>query len=180
MICHKPFILTIGDIPKPFETTASLAIARFLDSKLLKISCDEHPNDFLSEFKNRNEEIVQLVGDAASCNSSGGSWLEVLGYWRQPLILLASPGASGDIPGTVSAHVSLCRELSVSLVGIIQLGGIWDSQKRALDCLPWCGFIPEDLLKEGFIWEKANFDEVFLLEDLSMNLKKIISLLSVG
>ena len=171
-----PFILAIGDIPKPFEDTGSLAIKRFFNSKLLRISCEEHPNNFLSEFENRNE-IVQLIGDAAISNSLGGSWLESLGDWQKPVILLASPASSGHIPGTVSAHVSLCKRYSVPLVGIIQLGGEWDSRKRSVDCLPWCGFIPSELLKKDFNWESASLDEVFLLEDIYMNLRKTISYL---
>ena len=171
-----PFILAIGDIPKPFQDTGSLAITRFFNSKLLRISCEEHPNNFLSEFENRNE-IVQLIGDAAISNSLGGSLLESLGDWQKPVILLASPASSGHIPGTISAHVSLCKSYSVPLVGIIQLGGEWDSKKRSVDCLPWRGFIPSALLKKDFNWESASLDEVFLLEDICMNLRKTISYL---
>ncbi len=173
-----PFILAIGDIPKPFEDTASLAISRFFPSQLLRISCDEHPNDFLSEFENRNE-IVQLVGDAAISNSSGGSWLESLGDWQKPVVLLASPTTTGHIPGTVSAHVSLCKRFLVPLVGVIQLGGEWHPKRRSLDCLPWHGFIPSELLNKEFKLEKANLDEVFLLEDISRNLKRTISLMNI-
>ena len=171
-----PFILAIGDIPKPFEDTGSLAIARSFNSKLLRIPCEEHPNNFLSEFENRNE-IVQLIGDAAISNSLGGSWLESLGDWQKPVILMASPASSGHIPGTVSAHVTLCKKYAVPLVGIIQLGGEWDSRRRSVDCLPWRGFIPNKLLKSDFNWESASLDEVFLLEDISMNLEKTISFL---
>ncbi len=176
MICHMPFILAIGDIPKPFEDTGSLVISRFLNSKLLRIPCEEYPNDFLSEFENRNE-TVQLIGDAAITNSLGGSWLESLGDWKKPVIFLTSPASSGHIPGTVSAHVSLCKRFSVPLVGIIQLGGEWDSRKRSLDCLPWRGYIPSELLKKDFNLESASLDEAFLLEEISMNLKKNISFL---
>ena len=87
---------------------------------------------------------MQLSGDAAMLHLEGGSWLEALGAWRQPTVLMVAPLLSGDIPGVAPAYVALCKNFEVPLIGIVQLGGDWDNNKRRADGLPWCGLVPDD------------------------------------
>ena len=97
---------------------------------------------------NSGNGLILLKGDPARKYSGKGSWLELLGDWHQPIVILAKPLSSGDTPGLVFAYHSLCKELSVPVAGIIQVGGVWDENKKSKDNLPWCGFIPS-IYKEG-------------------------------
>ena len=103
-------------------------------------------------------------------NDLGLSWLESLGYWKQPVVLLISPDESGNIPGIASAYVSLCKSKEVFLLGIIQLGGIWDQKVRRLDCLPWFGMIPDELLLENCNFNNITLEQSLVLEDIVLSL----------
>ncbi len=165
-----PFLIAIGETSDSLANAGSLTLARFLGVKLIKISSEKEPHEVLKQL-NERDVIVQLLGDAAKLHSSGSSWLEVIGAWRQPVTLMIAPSISGDIPGAASAYVSLCNSLSVPLVGLVQLGGELDLNKRRLDCLPWCGCIPSELLSKAFSWENANVDQNLMIEEIVLNIK---------
>ncbi len=139
-----PFIISAGSISDSDMTSGSLALKAFWNYELLKYSCYQSPVEVLSSLP-KKEALFQLSGDAASFNSENGSWFECLGAWKKPVILMVVPSADGYIPGVASAYVSLCADLSVPLVGIVQLGGEWNSRYRSLDGLPWCGCLPSNI-----------------------------------
>ncbi len=178
MISDSLFLLNIDSNSVPSYRTGSLAISRFLGSELLEISCDDEPNRTMMNLK-ENKAIVHLIGDAAMPNSSGLSWVETLGHWRRPLALMIKPDDSGNIPGIASAYVSLCKSKHVCLVGVIQLGGYWNQKARKLDCLPWCGRIPEELFEENSSLDSISFDQSLVIEELILNIKKQINALSL-
>ena len=99
--------------------------------------------------------LILLNGDPARKYAGKGCCLDVFGYWHQPIVILTKPLLSGDTPGSVFAYYSLCKELSVPVAGILQVGGIWDENKKSKDNLPWCGWIPS-----GF-FELSGLDKLF-------------------
>ena len=173
MISDKLFLIDVRSNQFSFARTASLAITRFLGVDLQEISCEVEPNKRLMDLKNK-KGIVYLSGDAAIPNHLGLSWLESLGYWKQPVVLMISPDDSGTIPGIASAYVSLCNSKEVFLLGIIQLGGGWDQKARRLDCLPWCGKIPDELLLANSRLDSITLDQSLALEDIVLNIKEQI------
>ncbi|AAQ00162.1 MULTISPECIES: hypothetical protein [Prochlorococcus] len=176
MISQFPFFLSIGDGTRPFNYAGSIAISRILGSELVEISSDNNPIETLKEIENKNE-LIQFIGDAAMLHPSGTSWMEAIGAWGQPVILMVKPTSSGEIPGIAAAYVSLCKSLSVPLVGLVQLGGSWDFVTRKADGLPWCGCIPTEVLEKGFSWEKRRLDTSLVLEEIVSRLKARINFL---
>jgi hypothetical protein len=144
MACIRPFIVGAGCIPDHRMTFGSNSLSEVWGGKLIEYSCLEDPVEILDSIP-QDEGLVQLIGDAAMHYSMRGSWLEVLGAWRQPIILMVlTTLPNGEPPGVAAAYAALCDSLHVPLVGIVQLGGYWDPLKRRSDGLPWCGWIPED------------------------------------
>ena len=88
------------------------------------------------------------------------SWLEAIGEWNQPVIILAKCLPSGNTPGSVFAYFALCKELYIPVLGILQIGGIFDISKKADDNLPWCGWLPAhvDEVIQSKIANKSHMD----------------------
>tara|TARA_Y100001968_G_scaffold333661_1_gene398103 strand:- start:36005 stop:36526 length:522 start_codon:yes stop_codon:yes gene_type:complete len=147
MIFYMPFLIGTGALPEADMSSGCIALSAFWGGDYKKLSVDEQPSKFLSSFSNE-DSLYQLNGDAAKFDSIYGSWLEALAAWRKSIVLMVLPSNRGEIPGNAYAYVSLCRDLSVPLIGIVQLGGDWDSRNRKLDGLPWCGWLPIDELKK--------------------------------
>ncbi|MFZ0408773.1 MAG: hypothetical protein WAM11_11790 [Cyanobium sp.] len=72
---------------------------------------------------------------------AGGSWVEALGAWRQPCLLVI---AAGQLPcGWPAAGTALLQRWGVPLLGLLQWGGAWDRPARRRDGLPWLGVLAE-------------------------------------
>ena len=140
MAFSRPFLVGAGCIPDDQMQSVSKVLAKAWGGKLIEHSCLEDPIKVLDSLP-ADQGLVQLLGDAAMQNAYRGSWLEALGAWRQPMILLAFPTNAG-VPGVAPAYTALCHALCVPLLGIIQVGGDWDSLHRKSDGLPWCGWLP--------------------------------------
>ena len=108
--------------------------------------------------------LILLKGDPARKIDGIGSWLEFFGNWNQPLVILAKSLPSGDTPGSVFAYYSLCKELSIPVMGILQVGGVWDENKKSKDNLPWCGYLPstynEGMKTNDSILEENNLHNI--------------------
>jgi len=62
-------------------------------------------------------------------------WAHDLGAWRQPTLLLLD---GADRPASQGAlHHALLRQHRVPILGLLQVGGAWDSVVRRRDGLPW-------------------------------------------
>ncbi len=170
MISKILFLINVGSNSVLSVRAGSLAIASFLGYNLLEISCEDEPNVRLMDLKDK-KGIVSLVGDAAMTNHFGLSWLDALGFWKVNVALMISPDKSGRIPGLASAYVSLCKSKQVYLSGVIQLGGQWDQKARRLDCLPWCGKIPDELLEDNYNWDEISLDHSLIIEEVVLKLK---------
>ena len=138
-----PFLVGAGHLTDSEMTAGSTALKGFWGDNLIKYTSSDPPNEVLKSYVKENR-LFQLTGDPASFKSKDGSWLECLGAWKVPVILFVRPTATGEIPGVAHAYVSLCKDLSVHLIGIVQLGGEWDKEFRSIDGLPWCGRLPID------------------------------------
>ncbi len=138
-----PFLVGAGELPETQMSRGSLSLSSFWGGGFRQFSSEDLPNNLIDSIQN-DDGLTQLLGDAAKAQLDGGSWLEALGAWRVPTILFALASSDGTVHGVASAYVALCKELSVPLIGIIQLGGSWDAGKRTLDGLPWCGWIPNE------------------------------------
>ncbi len=143
MIAPIPFLVGAGPLPESRMHAGCLLLAEIWGGGLIRFCCSESPRQLLGGLS-QEKGLVQLSGDAAMLHPEGGSWLEALGAWRQPTVLMVAPLLSGDIPGVASAYVALCKNFAVPLIGIVQLGGDWDNNKRRADGLPWCGLVTDD------------------------------------
>ncbi len=178
MICDMPFLVSIGEPSGSNYSLGSLVISKIYQSALIEISCKQSPNDELVNLVSRNK-IIQLFGDVATMHESGVSWIEALGAWKQPVILMVESSSNGEITGIASAYTSLCRTFSVPLLGLVQLGGYWNPKLRRLDCLPWCGFIPNEFLDSNFAWDKSNEKYSIFIEDLETILLRRMAFLKL-
>ena len=141
MICHTPFLVGAGQVPDEQMKNCCNALSQFWGGSLLEVSVSQNPNIVLQSLTKQNG-LVQLLGDPAKTLSNNGNWLEALGAWRYPTVLIANSSDSG-VSGSVLAYTTLCRKLLIPLLGIVQYGGEWDFKLRRLDGLPWCGWLPE-------------------------------------
>ena len=155
MICHIPFFVGAGDLSAPQLNGCGLALHQYWGGLLLKYESSEDPNKIIESLPEQ-KGLVQLIGDPAKISSKGVSWLEALGAWQQPTVLISNT-FSNEIPGTAFAYTALCRSFSIPLLGVIQYGGDWDPYLRKLDGLPWCGWIPERT-QEGMFQKELTSD----------------------
>ena len=141
MIIKNLFLISSEKIPSSNIKEGTLSLSSFWGGGLEEINCEESPFENLNNLTEGNS-LILLNGDSAQKYPYRVSWLEALGYWHQPLVILAQPLASGATPGSVFAYYALCKELSVPLAGVVQIGGVWDVIQKAQDDLPWCGWLP--------------------------------------
>ena len=176
MVCNWSFLVSVGNSQDHQIKVGTNALAEAWGVNLLEYSCANEPHKVIASLP-KEEGIVRCLGDAAKHQSYGGSWLEALGAWRLPTILIVVPSSSGELPGSACAYVALCESLSVPLVGIVQFGGDWNPVDRRLDGLPWCGWLPLD--GQSHLMNTAPFsrnnniiaeDIVFILQQRIVNL----------
>ena len=146
MTASTPFLVFIGDLPEKSMEHISKLLSQKWGGGLSRISSEEAPNKTIPALAS-DSGLVEIFGDVAMMHSSGVSWMEALGAWKVPTILIVSIAKSSVIPGIAYSYVALCKQLSVPLVGIVQLGEPWLPYERRMDGLPWCGYIPNDLLQ---------------------------------
>ena len=135
-----------GPLPESSMREGSQQLADHCSAELVVLACGSEPQSSLQAVASRQRErtrptLLCLSGDAAMAQGSSGSWLDALGAWRCPVLLLVEPNAAGLIPGIAPAFVALCHALNIPLVGLAQLGGSWDLVARRMDGLPWCGLL---------------------------------------
>ena len=160
------FLVGIGNLPNKLMAKISKALSEKLNLNLKEISATQFPDETISSLIPL-EVLVQFDGDIGMMHPSGCSWLEALGNWKVPVALMIEPSLSGEIPGLAASYVSLCKQLSVPLLGLIQVGEPWIYKNRKLDGLPWCGFLPSNGLTNEF--EKIDY---YLIEELVIKLKQ--------
>ena len=122
-----PLILGAGPIPELAMRQACEAIAVSCGCGLLSFACGESPHEVLASTESASD-LRRLCGDTARFHRDGGSWLEALADWRQPVLLL--------VPGEADARNSwrrpgLCRALPRTQSAPSWLG----AASRGLGCI---------------------------------------------
>ena len=171
LIMNKPFLITSDNPPLSEIKQGSLALSNVWGGGIEEVSCEISPSKILNNLI-EGKGLILLKGDSAQNYSGNGSWLEALADWHLPVIILVNSLASGNTPGSAFAYSALCRQLSISLVGFLQVGGVWDVSKKVKDNLPWCGWLPS---KPGEIIEiinNANTDYLMDIEDVAFYLRR--------
>ena len=172
MICHMPFIASAGFVEKTQLLSAGMTLSKATGLALRPLSCELQPCSILEEL-NDERGLALLEGDPAIAFPQGNNWLEALGFWRKPTILISEPLKTGIIPGTAAAYTSLCNSLSVPLIGIVQLGGEWNPPQRRLDGLPWLGCL--NLEKSlGNTLQAKPISEQLSIEEIAIQISNII------
>ena len=97
--------------------------------------------------------LLPLGLDPGAELAKPGCWSEALGAWRQPA-LLQLPAAEAE-SGLARAYTALLVATGVPLVGLVQLGGPWQPERRRLDGLPWLGWLPAETPLAGSLEEEA-------------------------
>ena len=137
-----PVLISAGPLSRLRQSAASSQLTEELGVSLKSFAIGaEKPLWLDSE---DNGVLLQLCGDAAAAGAVDSfSCLEILALRQQPVVILVSACEDGTIPGIAPAYTALCKQLSVRLIGLVQLGGSWKPDERRRDGLPWCGWIPE-------------------------------------
>jgi hypothetical protein len=81
--------------------------------------------------------LVPLPRDPGHPLAEGTHWAEVLGAWRQPVLLLIEAAQLDS--GLAAATTALLQRWQVPLLGLVQCGGRWDEALRRRENLPWLG-----------------------------------------
>lgn len=81
--------------------------------------------------------MAPLTVDPGLTLAEGICWAQVLGAWRQPVVLVIPAGQLAS--GLAAAGTALLRQWGVPLVGLLQWEGAWNAADRRADGLPWLG-----------------------------------------
>ena len=137
-------VVGAGALPELQMSAACHSLAAECGAVLLEEGSSLAPHELLRELAANASDstaltLLRLSGDVGVDESGEGSWMEALAAWRIPVLMLAQPRPDGRYGGGVPAFVALARQLNLSLLGLVQLGGEWDAPARRNDGLPWCG-----------------------------------------
>ena len=168
---NKPFLITSDNLSLSEMKHGSIALSNVWGGGIDEVSCERSPSEILNNLTEGNG-LILLKGDSAQNYSGKGSWLEVLGAWHLPVIVLVNSLASGNTPGSAFAYSALCRQLSIPLIGFLQVGGVWDVNKKVKDNLPWCGWLPSRPDEMLEIINNANTDYFMDIDDVAFNLRR--------
>lgn len=168
---NKPFLITSDNLSASEIKQASIALSDVWGGEIEEISCEISPSEILNNLTEGNG-LILLNGDSAQNHSGKGSWLEFLADWHLPVIILVNSLSSGNTPGSAFAYSALCRQLSIPLVGFLQVGGVWDVTKKVKDNLPWCGWLPSKPDEMIEIINNANTNYLMDMEDVKFNLHR--------
>ena len=140
MSTGHPVLVSAGALPELTMRAASEELARVCAMPLLCHGIGESPQLVLSRAEG-NEQLIRISGDPGRLHSEGSSWLEALADWHRPVLLLVGADPDGGVPGAAAAYTALCRQLGVSLIGLVQVQGRWNEAQRKRDGLPWVSWI---------------------------------------
>lgn len=136
-------VIGAGPLPELAMRRGAASLADGLALPLRTLPVGASPDAALLSLASEAPCLLRLAGDPGRLGPDGQSWLDALGAWRLPTLLLGAPSADGSIPGVVPAFLALCESRRVPVLGLAQLGGSWSPQQRRQDGLPWCGWLGE-------------------------------------
>ncbi len=168
MLSQPLFLVKIGSLSDGELEIICNEMARIWDCKTVQQDCKTDPNRTFERMED-GFQLVQLKGDAAKTIKDGSNWLEALGAWKKPTLLMTCPCPNNEISGEVTAYAALCEKLSVPLIGIVQVGGKWNKSLRKKEGLPWCGKIPSMREKQP-----TPVDQYYELDKIMLIIKKTL------
>lgn len=83
--------------------------------------------------------LAGLPQDPGRSLETGGHWAELLGAWRQPVVVLLT--AEQVEWGQAAASTALLTQQAVPLLGLVQWGEPWSGERRRREGLPWLGWL---------------------------------------
>ena len=143
MVNQSLVVLGAGALAELPMRRATQVLADGLSLPLQTIAAGQRADGVLEALPVSAPSVIRLSGDPGRLSSDGRSWLEALGAWRMPVLMLGAPLADGVMPGAVPAFYALCEQHRVPLLGLVQMGGIWKPLERRLDGLPWLGWLAD-------------------------------------
>ena len=140
MSTGHPVLVSAGPLPELTMGAVAEGLARVCNVPLVCHGIGEPPQMVLSRAAEA-PQLMRISGDPGRLNPEGGSWLEALADWHRPVLLLVGADPDGGVPGAAAAYTALCRQLGVSLIGLVQVQGSWNATQRKRDGLPWLSWI---------------------------------------
>lgn len=140
MSTGHPVLVSAGPLPELTMRAVAEGLARVCNMPLLCHGIGEPPQLVLSRAAEASQ-LMRISGDPGRLHPEGGSWLEALADWHRPVLLLVGADPDGTVPGAAAAYTALCRQLGVSLIGLVQVQGSWNATQRKRDGLPWLSWI---------------------------------------
>ncbi len=174
---NKPFLITSDNLSLSEIREGSIALSNVWGGGIEEVSCEMSPSGILNNLTEANG-LILLKGDSAQNYSGKGSWIEALADWHLPVIVLVNSLASGNTPGSAFAYAALCRQLSISFVGFLQVGGVWDVSKKVKDNLPWCGWLPSKPDEMIEIINNVNTDYVMDIDHAAFYIRRKLMYIS--
>ena len=107
--------------------------------------------------------LLPLQADPAADREGEGCWVERLAAWRQPVLLLVPAAQVGAGPDR--AYSAVMHQEAAPLLGLVQLAGAWQPERRRSDGLSWLGWLPES---DG----PAGSAEDLALQELRLQLRR--------
>ncbi|MGC6483926.1 MAG: hypothetical protein ACON4T_10250 [Synechococcus sp.] len=146
MLDQSLIVIGAGPLPELSMRRGAESLADGVGLPLITLPVGARPDASLQSLATGSPSLLRLTGDPGRLGVDGQSWLDALGAWRLPTLLLGAPLADGSIPGVVPSFCALCEHRRVPLLALVQLGGVWNPQQRRQDGLPWCGWLgdPQD------------------------------------
>ena len=143
MVNQSLVVLGAGALAELPMRRATQVLADGLSLPLQTVAAGQRADGVLEALPVSAPSVIRLSGDPGRMSSDGRSWLEALGAWRMPVLMLGAPLADGAMPGAVPAFCALCHQHRVPLLGLIQMGGLWNPVERRRDGLPWLGWLAD-------------------------------------
>lgn len=140
---RQAWVLLTGGSPAAvagLQAQVAPRLAAALDLPLLEPLDPLAPDRALSTLAEAGAGLTPLHRDPGHGLDDGRHWAEVLGAWRQPVVVVLT--AEQLETGLAAALVALLQQWQTPCVGLVQWGGSWDPEQRRRDRLPWLGRLP--------------------------------------
>ena len=143
MLDRSVLVIGAGPLPELLMARGCTTLAEALGLPLRTVNVGEAPDPWLRGQEGSSPALIRLCGDPGRIGSDGCSWMDALGAWRVPTLVLAMTGDDGAVPGIIPATVALCEARRVPVKALLQLGGRWNRSERLRDGLPWTGWLSD-------------------------------------
>ena len=140
MLDRSVIVIGAGPLPELLMADGCNTLARAVGVPLGTVNVGTAPYPWLSSQGGSTPGLVRLCGDPGRIGVDGCSWLDALGAWQMPTLVLAVADADGAMPGIVPATMAFCEARRVPVKALLQLGGDWHRTERLRDGLPWKGW----------------------------------------